>query len=90
MPESKVPLLIRIPANLKARLVDLAKREHRSVNQQIESLLEASFKVAPAHPSAPIDLRRREKNEIPRDHYRVRNSRVNRDFRPAMWPALAN
>jgi len=53
MPESKVPLLIRIPANLKARLVDLAKREHRSVNQQIESLLEASFKVAPAHPSAP-------------------------------------
>jgi hypothetical protein len=36
-------LLIRIRADLEARLVDLAKREHRSVNQQIEFLLEQSF-----------------------------------------------
>jgi len=43
MRAAKVPLLIRIPAALKARLVDLAKREHRSVNQQIECLLEKSF-----------------------------------------------
>jgi hypothetical protein len=43
MREPKVSLLIRIRAELKARLVDLAKREHRSVNQQIEFLLEQSF-----------------------------------------------
>jgi hypothetical protein len=43
MQESKVSMLIRIRADLKARLVDLAKREHRSVNQQIEFLLERSF-----------------------------------------------
>jgi hypothetical protein len=43
MQEPKVSLLIRIRADLKARLVDLAKREHRSMNQQIEFLLEQSF-----------------------------------------------
>jgi hypothetical protein len=43
MREPKASLLIRIRADLKARLVDLAKREHRSVNQQIEFLLEQSF-----------------------------------------------
>jgi hypothetical protein len=43
MPEPKVALLIRIPPDLKARLVDLAGREHRSLNQQIECLLERSF-----------------------------------------------
>jgi hypothetical protein len=43
MQEPKVSLLIRIRADLKSRLVDLAKREHRSVNQQIEFLLEQSF-----------------------------------------------
>ncbi len=32
-----------MPAGLKARLVDLAKREHRSLNQQIEFLLEHSL-----------------------------------------------
>jgi hypothetical protein len=36
-------LLLRIPEGLKDRLVDLAKREHRSVNQQIEFLLEQSL-----------------------------------------------
>ena len=43
MRQLKVSLLIRIRADLKARLVDLAEREHRSVNQQIEFLLEQSF-----------------------------------------------
>jgi hypothetical protein len=43
MPERKVGLLLRIPEGLKNRLVDLAKREHRSVNQQIEFLLEQSL-----------------------------------------------
>ncbi len=32
-------LLIRIPANLKARLVKLAARERRSLNREIEFLL---------------------------------------------------
>jgi hypothetical protein len=43
MQKPKVSLLIRIRADLKARLVELAQREHRSVNQQIEFLLEQSF-----------------------------------------------
>jgi hypothetical protein len=46
MPERKVGLLLRIPEGLKNRLVDLAKREHRSVNQQIEFLLEQSLPTA--------------------------------------------
>jgi hypothetical protein len=36
-------VLVRMRASLKARLVDLAKREHRSLNQQIEFLLEHSI-----------------------------------------------
>jgi hypothetical protein len=43
MPERRVGLLLRIPEGLKKRIVDLAKREHRSVNQQIEFLLEKSI-----------------------------------------------
>jgi hypothetical protein len=43
MEESRVAILIRIGPGLKARLVDLAKREHRSLNQQIEFLLEHSL-----------------------------------------------
>jgi len=43
MRERRVGLLLRIPEGLKNRLVDLAKREHRSVNQQIEFLLEHSL-----------------------------------------------
>jgi len=40
MNESQARLLIRIPQSLKARLVELAKRERRSLNKQIEFLLE--------------------------------------------------
>jgi hypothetical protein len=43
MRERRVGLLLRIPEELKNRLVDLAKHEHRSVNQQIEFLLEQSL-----------------------------------------------
>jgi hypothetical protein len=43
MRERRVGLLLRIPEGLKNRLVDLARREHRSVNQQIEFLLEQSL-----------------------------------------------
>lgn len=40
MDESIVAVLVRMRAGLKARLVELARREHRSLNQQIEFLLE--------------------------------------------------
>ena len=40
MPERKVALLLRIQQGLKDRLAELAKREHRSLNQQIEFLLD--------------------------------------------------
>jgi hypothetical protein len=40
MPERRVALLLRIRRVLKDRLADLAKREHRSLNRQIEFILE--------------------------------------------------
>ena len=43
MPERKVALLLRLQQGLKDRLADLAKREHRSLNQQIEFLLEQAL-----------------------------------------------
>jgi hypothetical protein len=46
MPELKVALLLRIQQGLKDRLSDLAKREHRSLNQQIEFLLEQAVSDA--------------------------------------------
>ena len=46
MKESKVAVLVRIRSGLKDRLVVLAKREHRSLNQQIEFLLEHSLAAA--------------------------------------------
>ena len=41
MSNPKVALLLRIPAPLKADLSEIAKREHRSLNQQIEFFLDA-------------------------------------------------
>lgn len=43
MPVRKVALLLRIQEGLKDRLADLARREHRSLNQQIEFLLEQAL-----------------------------------------------
>jgi hypothetical protein len=40
MPEPKVALLLRIQRGLKDRLATLAQIEHRSLNQQIEFILE--------------------------------------------------
>jgi hypothetical protein len=39
MRENRVALLIRIPKDLKEKLSELAKRDRRSVNQQIEFML---------------------------------------------------
>jgi hypothetical protein len=43
MTEPRIPVLIRIRAGLKARVEELAKCEHRSMNQQIEFLLERAL-----------------------------------------------
>jgi hypothetical protein len=39
MRENRVALLIRIPKELKEKLAEMAKRDRRSVNQQIEFML---------------------------------------------------
>jgi hypothetical protein len=51
MPERKVALLLRIQQSLKDRLADLAKHEHRSLNQQIEFLLEQALSDAVEKPN---------------------------------------
>jgi hypothetical protein len=43
MPERKVALLLRLRRGLKEQLMEFAKREHRSLNQQIEFILEGSL-----------------------------------------------
>ena len=50
MPERRVALLLRIQQALKDRLTDLAKHEHRSLNQQIEFLLEQALSDASKKP----------------------------------------
>jgi hypothetical protein len=40
MTESRVRVLLRIPAKLKETLTEFAEREHRSLNKQIEFFLE--------------------------------------------------
>ena len=40
MPEHRVALLLRLRRELKEQLADFAKHEHRSLNQQIEFILE--------------------------------------------------
>lgn len=46
MPERKVAILLRIQQGLKDRLAEVAKREHRSLNQQIEFLLDQALSDA--------------------------------------------
>jgi hypothetical protein len=57
MPERSAALLLRIRQGLKDRLTDLAKREHRSLNKQIEFILE-SF-LSDASERQPNERRRR-------------------------------
>ncbi len=53
MSEKRVAFLIRIPSGLKMKLSELAKREHRSLNQQIEFLLERALKERSVEKSGP-------------------------------------
>ena len=46
MPGRRVALLLRIQEGLKDQLAELAKHEHRSLNQQIEFLLEEALSEA--------------------------------------------
>lgn len=60
MAERSTALLLRIRQGLKDRLADLAKHEHRSLNKQIEFILE-SF-VSDVSERQPDEQRRK------RDH----------------------
>jgi hypothetical protein len=54
MSETEARLLIRIPTSLKVRLVELAKRERRSLNRQIEFLLETGLSAQEKDNPRPI------------------------------------
>lgn len=42
--EERVRLLIRIPAKLKSKIAELAQRQRRSINKQIEFLLDKAIR----------------------------------------------
>jgi len=50
MPEGRVALLLRLRRELKERLTDVARRDHRSLNQQIEFILEQFLSDAVTKP----------------------------------------
>ncbi len=58
MPERSTALLLRIRQGLKDRLADLAKHEHRSLNKQIEFILESFLSDLSEH--QPDERRRKE------------------------------
>jgi len=43
--DAPTSFLIRIPAGLKTNITELARREHRSINQQIGYLLESALRI---------------------------------------------
>ena len=57
MDDSRVAVLVRIRPALKAKLVSLAKAEHRSFNQQVEFLLERSVSGDQNSPDEPQTVR---------------------------------
>jgi hypothetical protein len=65
MKEPTVRLLLRIPASLKTKLAELAEREHRSLNRQIEFMLDRSIREKAA----------KEANRSPRSKVEDRNVR---------------
>ena len=67
MNESRVPVLIRIRASLKARIEELAKREHRSTNQQIEFLLERALAQIGEDADRSADAKREAQTKEGRD-----------------------
>jgi hypothetical protein len=59
MRRSPVPFLLRLPAKLKTMLTDLARKEHRSLNQEIVYLLEAALCGQKEATSAEAPLEKR-------------------------------
>ena len=55
MRQTKAAVLVRLSPTLKATLSEIAKREHRSLSQQVEFLLERCVRVQ--------NLKDNEKNE---------------------------
>jgi hypothetical protein len=47
MSEPRIRLPLRIPPSLKAKLTELAERQHRSLNKQIEFMLEWAIQAGP-------------------------------------------
>jgi hypothetical protein len=65
MSEQKIRLPLRISASLKARIAVLAEREHRSLNKQIEFLLDRSVQdEEEAHKAR--DLNRKKSEQVKR------------------------
>jgi hypothetical protein len=58
MAERKVALLLRLRAELKEQLVEVAKSEHRSLNQQIEFILEHFLETAKTRTSLRAESRK--------------------------------
>jgi hypothetical protein len=48
MNEPTVRFMLRIPTTLKVKLTELAAREHRSLNKQIEFMLDRSIQESDA------------------------------------------
>jgi hypothetical protein len=57
MTEARVTLLVRVPASLKARLAEIAKRERRSLSKQVELLLERWVELQSQQSTAKPKLR---------------------------------
>jgi len=63
MSETRAAVLVRLSAGLKLRLAELARREHRSLSQQVEFLLERCLemdkeKESTAQPARKANTRR--------------------------------
>jgi hypothetical protein len=67
MSEQRVRLPLRIPISLKAKLTELAERDHRSLNKQIEFLLDRCIReetdVATEESRRTQSVRSKRKNE---------------------------
>jgi len=54
MTETRAAVLVRLSLTLKSRLLEIAKREHRSLSKQVEFLLERVLESeSPDEPSGP-------------------------------------
>jgi hypothetical protein len=54
MPEPRATILVRVSANLKSRLLEIAKRERRSLSKQVELILEQCVESDSEHGPTPL------------------------------------